>query len=164
MKVLSFDPSGNKGAEGEGTTGWALFNDGKLEDFGDIKASDYDSQEEYWKFHRDLIMEQWPDVCVIESYRLFESKAQSQSWSTLDTPQLIGYMRMVCFDFKIPVVFQDPAQKAGVKDDRLVKLGYLEKANNRYYALGIMTNLHQRDAIRHGIYYHRYGKGKLGNG
>lgn len=161
MKLLSFDPSGNWGnQEGWGTTGWAVFVDGELKYWGTIKAADFTTQEEYWKTHRDLIECEFPDIVLIESYKLFEHKAKSQSWSTLDTPALIGFLRMVCFDLKTQVVFQDPAQKAGVNDARLVKLGYLEKRSTKYYIDNILTVIHERDAIRHGIYYYRYGKGK----
>lgn len=159
MILLTFDPSGNF-HEGKGTTGYAVFQDGELIGFNDIKSEKCFTQEEYWAKHRNLIEGQQPDIVLIESYKLFEHKAQSQSWSALETPQLIGFLRMVCYDLNIPVVFQDPAQKAGVNDIRLTKLGYLEKRGDRYYVDGRLTNLHMRDAIRHGIYYYRYGKGK----
>lgn len=161
MKLLSFDPSGNWGAkEGWGTTGWSVFIDGKLSHWGHIKAEKFITQEEYWAKHRDLIEMEYPETVLIESYKLFEHKAQSQSWSTLDTPALIGFLRMVCHDLLTPVVFQDPAQKAGVNDARLEKLGYLEKRGRSYYINNILTIIHERDSIRHGIYYYRYGKGK----
>jgi hypothetical protein len=161
MKLLSFDPAGNWGKkEGMGTTGYAVFVDGELEEFGSIKASDYPCIEAYWLAHENLILREWPDILLVESYKLFESKAQSQSWSTLDTPRLIGTMMMVAYKFNIHLVFQDPQQKQGVTDERLVKLGYFEKKGNRYYINGKPTIIHERDSIRHGIYYFRYGKGK----
>lgn len=159
MKLLSFDPSGNF-HEGMGTTGFAIFNDGVLNWFGDIKSTKYDSQMKYWDAHVALIEREYPDIVLIESYKLFEHKAKSQSWSAMETPQLIGVMIYHCWRYGIPVVFQDPAQKAGVNDIRLEKLGYLEKRNGNYYVNNQLTNLHMRDAIRHGIYYYRYGKGK----
>lgn len=159
MKLLSFDPSGNM-HEGKGTSGWALFQDGKLAEFGHISAKDYNIQETYWDAHSNLIAELHPDGVLIESYKLFEHKAQSQSWSEVETAQLIGYLKMTCFHLYIPVAFQDPQQKQGVNDERLVKLGYFEKRGNRYYVDGKLAIIHERDAIRHGIYYYRYGKGK----
>jgi hypothetical protein len=161
MELLSFDPSGNFGKkEGFGTTGFARFVDGGLQDYGHISAKDYDCQEAYWQAHEDLILNVWPDILLVESYKLFEHKAQSQSWSTMDTPQMIGFIKMICYKFGITLVFQDPQQKQGVTDERLVKLGYFEKKGNRYYINGMPTIIHSRDAIRHGIYYFRYGKGK----
>lgn len=79
----------------------------------------------------------------------------------METPQLIGTMMLLAYKFKIKLVFQDPSQKQGVNDERLVKLGYLTKKGNKYYLDGKPTIIHQRDAIRHGIYYFRYGKGKV---
>jgi hypothetical protein len=159
MKLLSFDPAGNFD-EGKGTTGYAIFIDGELGEFGAIKASDYPCKEAYWLAHENLILREWPDLLLVESYKLFEHKAQSQSWSAMETPQLIGAMMMVAYKFNIPLVFQDPQQKQGVTDERLVKLGYFEKRGNRYYINGKPTIIHERDSIRHGIYYFRYGKGK----
>jgi hypothetical protein len=159
VKLLSFDPSGNF-LEGKGTTGYALFRNGHLDWFGDIKSTKYESKMKYWDAHIALIEKEYPDIVLIESYKLFEHKAKSQSWSELETPQMIGVMIYHCWRYGIPYVFQDPSQKQGVKDERLEKLGYLEKRNGNYYVEGQLTNLHMRDAIRHGIYYYRYGKGK----
>jgi hypothetical protein len=157
--VLCFDPSGNF-EEGSGTTGWAYFEDDELIRFGDVKASDSTTIEKYWHEVTELISILEADEVVIEDYRLFGHKAKQQSWSALETPQLIGYMRMYCWERDIPVIFQSPKDKIRVADPQLEKLGIIEKKGNLYYCLGKKTNLHQRDAIRHGVFYHRYRKGK----
>lgn len=157
--VLCFDPSGNF-EEGNGTTGWALFVNGELKRFGDVKANDYSRLEHYWREISLLIRDAQPDEVVIEDYRLFGHKAKQQSWSALETPQLIGFMRMYCFEYSIPVIFQSPKDKVRVADPQLERLGVIEKSGNTYYCLDKPTNLHQRDAIRHGVFYHRYRKGK----
>lgn len=162
MRIFTLDPSGNKGQEGQGTTGWALFVNGELEKFGEIKASDFNTQEEYWAEHFAVIIESVPDLVICESYRLFGHKAQSQSWSNLETPQLIGSIRMSCWYSKIHFEMQNPSDKVRVADDQLVKLGFFEKRGLKYYCQGRLTNLHQRDSIRHGIFYLRYGGGKNG--
>jgi hypothetical protein len=155
-------PSGNFGdKEGYGTTGYAIFEDGILKDFSYISAKDFDCIEAYWLAHEDLILSEGPDILLVESYKLFESKAKAQSWSTLDTPRLIGALMLACYKFHIPIVFQDPQQKQGVTDERLVKLGYFEKRGRYFYCNGRKTIIHERDSIRHGIYYFRYGKGKV---
>jgi hypothetical protein len=159
MILLSFDPSGNF-HEGKGTTGYATFQDRELIGFDEIKSDGFENQMQYWWEHLQVIKKIDPSLVLIESYKLFEHKAQSQSWSAMETPQLIGAMQMFCWNWGIPVDFQDPAQKQGVNDERLTKLGYFEKKSNRYYCQGRLTNLHMRDAIRHGIFYYRYGKGK----
>lgn len=163
MKVLAFDPSGNY-HEGMGTTGYALALDGfppaKL---GDIKSTDYNCRQAYWAAHRNLIEQTLPDVVVVESYRLFGHKSKEQIGSQLETPQLIGYIEMICYDWMIPVVYQDPSTKQRHADDILVKIGVIEKKSNKFYYKGELTNLHMRDALRHAMYYQRKLKmeGKL---
>jgi hypothetical protein len=160
MKILTLDPSGNFSKnEGDGTTGWAIFNYGELKDFGHVQASDYERIEEYWQGVSELIGLDI-DVVVCESYRLFAGKASAQSNSMMETPQLIGYLRMHCYKWNIPIVFQDPKDKARVSDPILVRQGVFELKGRKHYCLGRSTNLHMRDAIRHGIYFLKYGKVK----
>lgn len=158
MRVLCLDPSGNFD-EGSGTTGWSMYVDQILVDFGSVAAKDYSCQESYWSGVAHLIGPE-VDVVVCESYRLFAHKSHQQHGSSLETPQLIGHLRMVCWNLAIDFIFQDPSDKVRVADDQLVKLGVLEKKGNKHYCLGRSTVIHERDAIRHGVYYHRYGKGK----
>jgi RNase H-fold protein (predicted Holliday junction resolvase) len=155
MKVLSFDPSGNY-TEGKGTTGYAIsLGDNLPHKLGDIKATDFNSKWSYWNEHENLIRQVEPDVIVIESYRLFGHKAKEQTGSSLETPQLIGYLEMVAWKLHTPVAFQDPSTKQRHADDVLVTLGVIEKKGNKFYYKGELTNLHQRDALRHGLYYRR---------
>jgi hypothetical protein len=159
-KVLCFDPSGNH-AEGNGTTGWAVFIDGQLTNFGEIKASDYSRAEAYWSAHAQLIHNLKPTVVVYETYRLRAGKAMEQSWSQLETPQLIGVIRYAAFRYGSDCVGQDPSLKERFKDHILIHLGIAEKSDGgRMYIMGRQTNVHMRDAIRHGLYFHRFGKGK----
>lgn len=158
MKVLAFDPSGNYGKEGMGTSGFANSLDGYITKWGDIKSTDYDCRQAYWQAHEDLILQTYPDILVVESYRLFGHKSKQQTGSSLETPQLIGYMEMVAYKFKIPFILQDPSIKTRFADDVMLKLGMLEKKGNKFYFKGELTNMHMRDAIRHNLYYNRYGK------
>lgn len=158
MKVLSFDPSGNYN-EGKGTSGFSMsLGMNKPHKLGDIRADDYSSKQAYWFAHRELIEKTLPDVLVIESYRLFGHKAKQQTGSSLETPQLIGYMEMIAYEFNIPVEFQDPSTKNRHTDEILIKLGVIEKKGNKLYYNGELTNLHQRDALRHNLYYLRRKK------
>jgi hypothetical protein len=163
MKILAFDPSGNYD-EGKGKTGFALALDGfppaKL---GQINAIDFTSRQTYWFQHRVLIEQTLPDVCVVESYRLFGHKSKQQIGSSLETPQLIGYIEMVCFELGIPVVYQDPSTKQRHSDEVLLKVGIIEKKGGKLYYKGELTSLHMRDALRHAMYYQRKLKmeGKL---
>ena len=158
MKMLTLDPSGNFSKnEGDGTTGWAIFEDGELKDFGDVAAANYDCIEKYWEAVSDLI-DLSVNLVVCESYRLFAGKAKAQSNSLMETPQLIGYIRMHCYKWEIPIVFQDPKDKLRVTDPILVRMGFFELKGRKHLCLGRTTNLHMRDAIRHGLYFIKYGK------
>lgn len=158
MKKLSFDPSGNFD-EGKGTTGFAISLNGNMpHKLGSISAADSFSKHAYWFRHRLLIESVKPDILIIESYKLFGHKAKAQTGSSLETPQLIGYLEMVAYELDIPVVFQDPTTKSRHTDDILVKIGVLEKKGMRYYYKGELTNLHQRDALRHDLFHTRKEK------
>lgn len=159
MRVLAFDPSGNH-AEGNGTTGWALFVDGELKAFGEVKASEFLHAEAYWHSAVALINGLEADAVVYETYRLRAGKAMEQSWSQLETPQLIGIIRWYCWSKNIHCFGQDPTLKERFKDSVLVATNYAEKRPGGLYIDGKRTNMHMRDAIRHGLYFHRYGKGK----
>ena len=156
-KVLSFDPSGNYN-EGSGTTGWAVFEDETLTEFGTISASDFSTLEGYWSAHEQLIVMKQPNIVVCENFKLFSHKAKAQSFSQMETPQLIGYLRMMCWKRHIKIHFQQPSDKLRVTDPILVKMGVFELKGNKHYCNGKPTNLHIRDAIRHGVFYNRYRK------
>lgn len=157
MKILSFDPSGNY-FEGKGTTGYAIGDDISHCRLGDIKSEGYTPRQAYWLAHKELIESLKPDVVVIESYRLFGHKAKQQTGSSLETPQLIGYLEMVCYELDIPVYLQDPSTKTRHADAVLEKVGIIQKKGNKYYYFGESTNLHQRDALRHNLYFRKYGR------
>jgi hypothetical protein len=161
MKVLSFDPSGNYN-EGYGTSGYSISLDGNLpHKLADIRAENYTTRQSYWFAHRVLIECTLPDYIVIESYRLFGHKSKEQSGSSLETPQLIGYLEMVAYELNIPTYLQDPSTKQRHADTVLVSMGIIEKKGTRYFYHGELTNLHQRDALRHDMYFNRYNKKKV---
>lgn len=161
MIIVSIDPSGNW-SEGKGTTGIAVFKDSKLDSVKTIKAIFFADAESYWNevaFHASkYVVRSQIDVVVCEAFKLQPNKAAAQSWSSMETPMLIGHLRMQAWQHKQKFVLQDPSCKARVPDELLVKMGVLEKRGNRHYALGRQTNDHMRDAIRHGVYYHLYGR------
>jgi hypothetical protein len=159
-RLMVFDPSGNF-YEGKGTSGWCVFEDGELKEFGDIASKIYKHQEEYWIEHTKLISEKFPDLVLCESYRLYGgARGKAQIGSSLETPQLIGHIRMFCWTSGIRFKMQSPSDKVRVADPQLVKLGILEKRGRSYYCMGKLTNLHIRDSVRHGYFYLKYGKEK----
>lgn len=159
-QVLVLDPSGNSSKnEGSGTTGFAWFDDtGALFAFGDKKAEDYGSTELYWDALVSLVLSAKTIVC--ESYRLQPSKAMAQSWSSLETPQMIGALRYMAYRYEKPFILQDPSIKPRFADPILVKMGVVEQSGKFYNCMDQRTNLHQRDAIRHGLHYFKYGIAK----
>jgi hypothetical protein len=167
MRVLVFDPAGNHGTkEGFGTTGWATFNEGNLTGFGHISSENYDLDLEYWDAVTRLIESIHGhielDYMVCESYNLLGSKALVQSGSSMPTSQLIGIIRMYCHHNNINFVFQSPKDKVRVADPILVHMGILTQTEGgRYHAMGRQTVEHERDAIRHGVFFHRYNNHKV---
>lgn len=165
LTVISVDPSGNTGSEGNGTTGIARFYDGVVVDFCHVKAEAYDTPEAYWAAVSDKVSGYDTlcgrvDAVVCESYKLFAHKAQQQSWSAMETPQLIGAIRVCLWQRGIPVYFQDPSSKVRVTDPILEHMGVIEKKGQFYHCQQHRTNIHERDAIRHGVFFHNFGKGK----
>lgn len=163
MRVLSFDPSGNHPTEGEGsgTTGMAKEVDGVIT-LHEIKASDFETTEEYWAYIRNGIEKIFPDYVVVEGYRLYNHKgqgAEKQANSTLQTSQLIGVIRMVCHDYKIPLTIQFASDvKTRWSEKVLQHTGFLDE-KNRFN--GKQTNAHKRDALKHLLHFKKYKLPKL---
>jgi hypothetical protein len=157
MLVLAIDPSGSY-YEGKGTTGWALFEatTRTLLDYGSIRASDYRTVNEYYQAVSKLIK---PGMkVVIEEFLLYASKAKQQINSKMETSKLIGYLQMYCFSHNIHYTMQLAGEVVRRwADNILVHKNVIKQANgklrNMYYALGRLTNDHERDAMRHVMHY-----------
>jgi hypothetical protein len=164
MKLLALDISGNF-KEGKGTTGLCMMMDGEPKWLDDIKADDFSSAEEYWADHEELIQTECPDHIVIEGYKLYNHKgmaAKTQANSDLETPQLLGFLKMVCYRMSIPYTIQYASDvKTRWSEDVLVRLGILEQKGNKYYFNGKSTVTHHRDALKHALHWDRYKKEKL---
>ena len=83
--------------------------------------------------------------------------------SRMETSKLIGVIEFYCHSEKINFVLQPASQaKPLYSDSFLVKNNILVRNKTYYYALGIMTSRHIRDAIRHSFAFYRiYKKEKL---
>jgi hypothetical protein len=158
MRVISFDPSGNWGKEGMGTTGIAILEDGEPKELLEIKASDFDSEVEYWNQHVYMINYLGANYVCCEGYKLYNHKgkaASMQANSELQTSQLIGVIKYHCFDRNIPLTIQFASEvKTRWSDKVLQNLGYLDE-KNRFN--GQATNPHKKDALRHALHFVRYG-------
>ena len=161
--IVALDPSGNF-TEGNGTTGICEL-DGKLATVSDIHAGNYKNAEDYWdehivylnsRLHRHMDME-----VVMEGYRLYGHKSDTQVNSTLETPQLIGVIRYWCYVNNVPLKIQFAVEvKNRWSDSVLEKKGIIEKVNGRRKLIssGQWLNNHKTDALRHALHYQRYGR------
>lgn len=154
MRLLALDPSGSFN-EGKGNTGWVLFENNKVISFGQLKAKDYESREDYWYAHKSLIKEVRPDEMAIEDFRLYGHKAKAQINSEMETSKLIGYLQMTLWSMIVPYQMQQASQaKPRFTDEILIRKGYITKdENNRIYINGVNVSGHIVDALRHGAYY-----------
>lgn len=157
MLILAMDPSGSYN-EGKGTTGysvWVYNNlDYKLIQFGQLAATEYNTKEEYWQSHIELIKQIEPDILVIEDYLLYAHKAAQQIGSKMETPKLIGIIEYECAKLNIKIVMQKAVDvKNRWNDDILIWKGIIYKNNKHYYINNTNISRHIRDSIRHGIHY-----------
>ncbi len=129
MRLLALDP-------GE-STGWAIFQDAGIEDFGTLKKHEVE----------DWLIDQKPDVVVVEDYKIRPNKFNAHAWSSPYTLQLIGSIKTIFKMKGIQVILQQPSVKP---------VGYgLAGAT---YVKG-KPNMHYLDAIAHGCFYLVTAKG-----
>jgi hypothetical protein len=149
-RILAFDPSGNF-HEGKGTTGVAIAEGDQPISVGRIHAGDFKSAVEYWQ----------ADYFVFECYRLYNHKgmaASTQANSILETPQLIGILKLTSHALKIPTqIYFAKDVKTRWSDDVLVNKGLLVPQGDRLLFNGRPTVTHERDALRHLMHFIRYG-------
>lgn len=160
--ILALDPSGNFN-EGKGTTGWVLMNyKEKLIASGAIAAKDYNSIEEYWDEHIELILhnaERYREglVVVIEDYVLYRDKASSQTNSRMETCRLLGLLQYICKMHNISLVFQLATTVKHRWSNELLcreKIFFEDRDGLRHTDSGFRMNLpHIQDAFRHAIHY-----------
>lgn len=161
--IVSFDPSGNF-KEGLGTTGIALLDShDDIKGVGEIHAGKFESAEEYWDRHirylEMLAIVHFKLEMVIEGFRLYNHKRDQQVNSQFETPQLIGAIRLWCYQMKVPLTIQYASEvKTRWSDAVLEKAGYIYIKNGRRYltATNEPLNNHKTDALRHGLHYSKY--------
>ena len=167
--VLGIDPSGNY-YEGKGTTGWCLFDcaNNKIADIGTISSKDYNTQYHYWKAHLILIYNYVNSflkdkVAVsMEDYRLYASKANNQINSKFETVQLIGIIKYWCISNNVTLKMRlATAAKTRFTDEYLVKKHYIQKQKKSYFCNAKLEALatHERDALRHALYFYYFENG-----
>lgn len=154
MRFISFDPSGNFN-EGKGQTGWVIMSNNQIENFGQIRAKDYNDRNDYWRAHTKLLEEKSIDSVVVEDFRLYKSKANNQTNSEMETSKLLGYIEMYSYNNKLSFKKQLAAQaKSRFKDKILTHKGYITKdENGRTYINSVNVSRHIIDALRHGLFH-----------
>lgn len=154
MKYLIIDPSGSF-KEGKGQSGWVILKDDQIESFGQLRAKDYNTREEYWKAHADLCDKDGFDQVVIEEFRLYSTKAKAQINSEMETSKLIGYLEMHLWGTKKKLTTQLAVQaKRRFNDKILEKKGYITKdSSGRSFINGVNVSGHIVDALRHGMFF-----------
>jgi hypothetical protein len=167
MITLAIDPSGNF-TEGKGHTGIAGIegNDWNTVFTKSVNASDYETRFDYWtavkKVIQDYVLEGTPIQIVIENYVV---RANGFTTGKMpETAMLIGVLVYFCDMYKIPMYFQSPSQaKTRFRDDLIPS--YLPQmkvtGGNRYYLGTKLTNDHERDALKHLLYFKRYKEYKI---
>lgn len=159
MFHIAMDISGNF-HEGKGTTGITTSEDGEIILLTELKATNYSDIEEYWEQHAYFIEMMEPDHVTFEGYKLYNHKGKAasiQTHSELETPQMLGYLRMYCYRKAIPYNIQFASEvKTRWSEEVLVRLGILELKNGKYLYLGEPTNQHKRDSLKHALHWWRY--------
>lgn len=162
MIIIAIDPSGSFN-EGKGHTGFAI-TDTRVDFIQtfDAAAKDFPNRHEYWKWIISTVLAIKPDIVVIESFVVRSNGFLIGKMP--ETPMLIGALVWELEKRNIKYTFQSPSQaKTRFKDAHLGR--YLpdyeikDTARGRlYYLNGKLTNDHQRDAIKHLLYYKKYNK------
>lgn len=86
-----------------------------------------------------------PDTIVLETFRLYPSKFQPQSFSDMQTPQLIGEIKAIAKAKKIPIVMQAAALRKVAEKSPWVRRHLKD--------IGKPKSKHAYDAVLHNFYY-----------
>lgn len=167
MITIAIDPSGNF-EEGKGHTGVAciLNEDPKTFATKSISAKAYDDRCTYWQEVLNCIKNVYEGgqklQVVIESYVM---RANGFTIGKMpETAMLIGVLVFYCEQHNIPYYIQQPSQaKARFKDELLLKyIPDLElRETGKYYLRGRLTNDHERDALKHLLFFKKYKEFKV---
>lgn len=127
-----------------GTTGVAIFKDGVF-----YRGYQADTDLVYEKapvFIRDILL-LCPDRIVCEIYRVYAWKTDTHAWNDMHTSRLIGAIEVRASESNVPMFMQSAQQaKNFATDERLHKWGLWQEGLK-----------HERDAIRHGIFWSIFG-------
>lgn len=169
MIILSIDPSGNF-ESGKGRTGIAMAQIEKLQDppmiinVNTIAAKNYGTRFDYWSAVRQeiLLLNEIKSKKHTLHVTLENFVVRSNGFTTGTMPEtirLIGVLEYTLEKENISYSFQTPsAVKTRFNNDVLLRVvPGLTKTGNYYRLHGDIINDHERDAIRHLLYFNKYG-------
>jgi hypothetical protein len=141
LLILSIDP-------GE-TSGFTLLNetDTLAYDKTDKKLIKVVGEKEGFEGFASLIEKYSPKLIVYEEFKLYPWKARQKSWSTFPTVQVIGVLKYLAEKNNIKIIGQGADIKTYFDDKKLKWCEVYEGYSS-----------HERDAIRHGLYYIEFGE------
>lgn len=126
------------------TTGWSVFEDGKM-----TAAGQLDNYNQGWGSVAKLFADVNPTMVLYENYRVYSHKLERHSNSEVYTVRLIGVLEFLCEVIYGIMHYNQMAHQAKgfVSDEKL-------KAWNMYQ----VGQKHARDSIRHGCYFLLFDK------
>lgn len=131
QRLLALDP-------GE-TTGWSVFEDGKLTATGQAPT-----MSGGWNCIHELFADVRPTCVIYENYRVYAHKLERHSNSEVYTLRLVGVIEYLCeVGFGIPYYNQMAQQHKGFVTDEKLKDWGMYKPSQK----------HARDSIRAGCYF-----------
>jgi hypothetical protein len=124
------------------TTGWSVFEDGKLTAWGHLMDC-YDDKNVNAKVLTDMFEDVQPDYICYEDYRVYQQKLDRHSFSPVMTVRLLGVIEAYCQMKDIPTHKQMAVTaKNFCTDEKLKQWGFWQEGQK-----------HARDSIRHGCYF-----------
>ena len=173
MICAVIDPSGSFN-EGKGHTGIAHIyeNDWNRVETHSVTAKDYASRHDYWNAVMETAFKNLlknPSVkpeditVVIESFVI-----RTNGFTVGKMPETIQFIGAMVWELEnlgiTKIIFQTPSQaKTRFSDEQLtIHIPNLIKEENGFYYLnGKRINDHVRDALKHLLFFKRYGEYKL---
>lgn len=140
MLILSIDP-------GE-TSGFSLMKHSEKLNYN---KKDRDlivnvGEKSGYKGFDSLIENYEPDLIVYEEFKLYPWKAKQKSWSTFPTVEVIGVLKYIAEQKNVKIIGQGADTKTYFDDKKLKWCGVYKG-----------YSAHERDAIRHGLFYLEFG-------
>lgn len=131
------------------TVGWAWFS--KTDDSIVLKSHG----QHYWKdflmifYQRAHILTQFN--VLIEDYRIRIDTVSANLGKELLTPKILGVVEFLCKVYNKPLSIQPPSSQAKQ---------FFSKKRLKDWGFWAVGKQHSRSAIRHGLYYYKFGEGK----